>query len=493
MTTMGLSALDWLFFMRRNINRLISATELLLIFTIDVTAIVLTFKLSAFVRLNILPAIYAGFPQSIPFRNVTDIWWIFLVWVFFFYYEGLYTKRLAFWDEVRAICNAAFFSSVAVFAIASIGKLTGEISRTTIIMMGAASLITMPVTRISAKSVLRKVGLLKRRVLILGAGETGKLIARALRKEPNYGFAVIGFIDDDPQKVGTLIDGIKVHKGVASAAKYLKRCNITDIIVAMPGAGKERLQGLINKFQHKVDNLLYVPDMFGMAVVGTTLNHFFDEQAFALELKNNIERPINIFVKRVFDYIVGSVLLILLAVPILMISALIKWTSKGPAFLKQERIGRNGEHFTCYKFRTMYEDADERLDEILSSNSSAKEEWEKYWKFRDDPRVTKIGRFLRKTSLDELPQIFNVLMGEMSLVGPRPYLPREWDFIKDSSIIFNVFPGITGLWQVSGRSNTGYDYRIMLDSWYVRNWNLWLDIVVMLKTIKVVFRKEGAC
>jgi undecaprenyl-phosphate galactose phosphotransferase len=481
--------------MQRNINRLISVTELLLIFIIDVASIALIFKISAFVRLNILPRIYEGFPRDIPFRTLTDMWWIFLVWIFFFYYEGLYTKRLAFWDEVKAICKVAFFSSVAVFAITSIGKLTLQISRTTIVLMGLASLITLPLVRISAKKLLRRFGFLKRRVLILGAGETGKLIARALKNEPNYGFAVIGFLDDDPQKVGTMIDGIKVHKGVDSAAKYLKRCNVTDLIVAMPGAGKEKLQGLINKFQHKVDNLLFVPDIFGMAVVGTTLTHFFDEQAFALEIKNNLERPVNIFVKRVFDYTVGLTLLLMLSLPLFVISLIIKITSSGPAIYRQTRVGRNNREFMCYKFRTMYEDAEERLKEILDKDPNARAEWGKYAKLRNDPRVTRLGKFLRTTSLDELPQILNVIQGDMSLVGPRPVPLDDRKRFKEQSMIefcYSVLPGITGLWQVSGRSDTGYDYKIALDSWYVRNWNLWLDIVILLKTVKVVFKKEGA-
>lgn len=141
----------------------------------------------------------------------------------------------------------------------------------------------------------------------------------------------------------------------------------------------------------------------------------------------------------------------------------------------------------------MYADAEDRLTELLESNPGTKKEWEQTRKIKDDPRITRIGKFLRKTSLDELPQLINVLRGEMSLVGPRPYLPRELDFLENSmELVFGVQPGITGLWQVSGRSNTSYDYRIALDSWYVRNWNLWLDIVILFKTLKVVLKKEGA-
>ena len=177
-----------------------------------------------------------------------------------------------------------------------------------------------------------------------------------------------------------------------------------------------------------------------------------------------------------------------------IIAIIIKLNSSGPAIFSQSRIGKNNKPFKCFKFRTMYDDADKRLSDLLENNSDAINEWNNSWKLRNDPRVTKIGKFLRETSLDELPQIFNVLKGDMSLVGPRPVTKKEIDeYYKDQAkLCFGVNPGVTGLWQVSGRSNTSYDYRITLDSWYVRNWNLWLDIVILFKTVRVVLKREGA-
>jgi len=231
-----------------------------------------------------------------------------------------------------------------------------------------------------------------------------------------------------------------------------------------------------------------------MAVIGTELRHFFQTQAFALEIKNNLAEPFNRFTKKAFDYLVGGMLSLLLAVPLAAITLLIRTTSPGPAIYRQQRSGKNGTMFLCYKFRTMYRDADERLESIVGSDPAVRKEWEEFRKLKDDPRITPLGRFLRKTSLDELPQILNILRGEMSLVGPRPVTQEEIDtYYKDSAeLCFSVLPGITGLWQVSGRSNTSYDYRISLDSWYVRNWNLWLDIIILLKTIHVVVYREGA-
>jgi undecaprenyl-phosphate galactose phosphotransferase len=480
--------------LRGFINRLRDLGEVSALLVLDIVSLLVILKLSVLIRKDLLPHIYPGFPPELPFGSLEKSWWIFLVWIFFFYYEGLYTKRFPFWDEIKALWKTSFFSTVGIFTIVSIGKLSGEVSRTVIVLMGITGIVLLPLIRVFFKKILRRLGFFKKRVLILGAGETGRLIAKALKGEPNYGYEVIGFLDDDPEKVGRYIDGIKIHRGVDRAANYIKRCNVRDIFIAMPGAKKERLQALINELQYKVERVLLVPDMFGMAVLGTTLHHFFHEQAFALEIRNNLERPSNIFIKGCFDFIMAGLSMLFLSIPMLIISILIRLDSKGPAIFSQERVGRRSRTFRCYKFRTMYNDADERLERLLANDDDAREEWNKFWKLKDDPRVTRIGKFLRKTSLDELPQLFNVLKGEMSLVGPRPVTQDEIDgYYKDmADLCFTVPPGITGLWQVSGRSSTSYDYRIALDSWYVRNWNLWLDIVILLKTVKVVLKKEGA-
>jgi Undecaprenyl-phosphate galactose phosphotransferase WbaP len=470
------------------------ASEFLAVFLVDVGAVLLTFACAVFIRTSILPFFYAGFPRELPFRGLFEIWWFFVVWVFFLYYEGLYTKRFSFWDEIRALWKVSFFSTVGVFTILSVGKLSEEMSRTIVVLMGVLSLVSLPLIRMIVKKILRQLGFLKRSVLILGAGETGKLIVRALKKEPNYGYEIKGFVDDDPGKVGKEIEGVKIHRGTDRAATYINRCGIDDLVIAMPGAGKERLQGLINSLQHKVDRILFVPDIFGIAVLGTNLQHFFHEEAFAFEMKNNLASPFNMFIKRSFDIGMSIVLLPVLSLPVALISLLIRIDSPGRAIFSQERIGRGGRSFRCYKFRTMYEDAEEKLEVLLRDDPDAKNRWERYWKLSDDPRVTKVGRFLRTTSLDELPQIINVLKGEMSFVGPRPVTQDEIDrhYREMAELCFSVMPGITGLWQVSGRSNTGYDYRIALDSWYVRNWNLWLDIVILFKTVKIVVKREGA-
>jgi Undecaprenyl-phosphate galactose phosphotransferase WbaP len=467
--------------------------DILALLVVDLLTLAICLDLSILIRKNFLPSII-GFPEFLG-KGLSTYWWVLPIWISFFAYEGLLTKRFSFWDEVKQLWKAIFFSTVAVFSLLFLGKMGEKYSRTLIVLIGITSFFVFPAIRINAKKLLRRIGILRSKVLIIGAGKRGRLISRALKEEHNLGYKVVGFLDDDPEKAGTLIEGVKVHKGVDKAERYIGRSGINTIVIAIPGASKERLNEIINKLQHKAENILFIPDILGIAVLGTKLQHFFREQAFALELQNNLAKPFNIFIKRSFDFIVGSFLLLLLSVPIACMCLLIRLDSPGPAIFSQERIGRKGRPFKCYKFRTMFKDAEEKVEELLHTNENIRREWEQARKIKEDPRITKIGKFLRTTSLDELPQLMNILKGEMSLVGPRPAIQEEIEkYYRDNTaeLYFSVPPGITGLWQVSGRSTTGYAYRIALDSWYVRNWNLWLDVVILLKTVKVVLKREGA-
>jgi undecaprenyl-phosphate galactose phosphotransferase len=456
----------------------------------DLLTIALSLELAILMRKGFFPYI-TDFPEFTA--SISTFWWVFPIWISFFAHEGLLTKKFSFWDEIKQLWRATFFSTVAVFSILFLGKMGEKYSRAVIVLMGIISLFIFPTVRIYAKMLFKRIGLLNSKVLILGAGKTGRLVAKALREEQNLGYLVAGFLDDDPEKSGKRIDGIKVHKGIEKAERYIGRGSINTVVIAIPGATKEKLNEIINRLQHKAENIIFVPDISGIAVLGTKLQHFFREQAFALEIQNNLAKPFNIIIKHCFDFTIGSLLLLFLSLPIVVLSLLIRIDSPGSAIFSQQRIGRNGRSFKCYKFRSMFEDAEEKLEELINGTDDIRREWEQLWKIKDDPRVTRIGKFLRTTSLDELPQLINVLKGEMSLVGPRPYLPNEVNKVGEKmNICFSVPPGITGLWQVSGRSNTSYEYRIALDSWYVRNWNLWLDFVILFKTAKVVLKREGA-
>lgn len=474
--------------------KLKSKVEILILFLIDLLSLFLIFKLSYFTRIALLPKFFDFFPEKIPHFKPEYIILIFFIWIFFIIYEGLYSLQITFWDEVKSLWKVSIFSTITIFIFISLTKTYSYFSRTFILLMGFYGIFLFPLIRLSIKQILRKLGFLKRKVLVLGAGKTGELIAKILKKERNYGYEIVGFLDDDPKKVGKSLNGVKIHFGVENAIRYVKRAKIKDIFIAMPGAGKEKIQKLVNQLQYEVEKIFVIPDLFDISVLGTRLHTFFGSNIFALEVQNNLEKPLNIFVKRTIDYFGTIVFLIILAIPMFIIALLIKLESRGPIIFSQKRVGKGGKKFRCYKFRTMYEDAEERLKKLLAEDEFARREWETYYKLKNDPRVTRIGKFLRKTSLDELPQLFNVLKGEMSLVGPRPVTEEELKiYYKDYARYYlNVLPGITGLWQVSGRSDTTYEMRVFLDAWYVRNWNVWLDIVILLKTIKIVLKREGA-
>ncbi|MCX5793003.1 MAG: exopolysaccharide biosynthesis polyprenyl glycosylphosphotransferase [Elusimicrobia bacterium] len=211
-------------------------------------------------------------------------------------------------------------------------------------------------------------------------------------------------------------------------------------------------------------------------------------------MENSLANPLIYLVKRVLDYAAAALIFLALLPLMLGIAILIMLGSAGPAMYRQSRVGKNGRLFYCYKFRTMYVDSEARLRELLRRDPQARQEWAQSYKLPDDPRVTPIGRFLRRSSLDELPQLLNILRGEMSLVGPRPVVREELEkyYGEDVAFYLRVPPGLTGLWQVSGRSDTTYEHRVSLDSWYVKNWSLWLDMLILFKTVGVVLNREGA-
>ena len=238
-----------------------------------------------------------------------------------------------------------------------------------------------------------------------------------------------------------------------------------------------------------------VSPMRGLPLVGAQATHYFGHDVLTLRLYNNLARPWPRLIKRAFDLVVISALLVVSA----PLFAFIAWRIRsdgdgGPVFYGHTRIGQGGESFKCYKFRSMVPNADALLAHILETDPVARAEWESDHKLQDDPRITPIGHWLRKTSLDELPQLWNVLRGEMSLVGPRPVVTEELARYGKHLVYYTEGkPGMTGLWQISGRSNLDYRRRVYLDCWYVKNWTIWYDIVILLKTMKVVLMRQGAC
>ncbi|MCI0468863.1 MAG: undecaprenyl-phosphate galactose phosphotransferase WbaP [Nitrospirae bacterium] len=464
--------------------------EIFILFSIDLISVVMLFGSSFLMRIELLPLFAVIDLPEVTQSNILSSLWIMLIWLFLFYYEGCYTKRFSFWDEVKALWTVAFFSTVGAFVIVSAGKLGSVVPRSIIVLMGVLSLPLLPLIRISSQGLLRRYGIFKRRVVIIGAGEIGRLTKQALQTEKNFGYEVIGFIDDNP--ITNEIDGIKVHRGIKAIHRYIRYARIADIFIALPDTEKEKTLALVKEIQFDVERIMFVPDIQSLPVIGTEIHHFFNEQIISLEIKNNLYKPYNIAIKRLFDFAASLFLLIVLSLPMLLMSLIILLDSPGSPIYTQNRVGRKSRLFRLYKFRTMFRDSENKISELIEKDNEAKEEWERFRKLQHDPRITKVGRFIRTRSLDELPQLLNVLKGEMSLVGPRPYLPEELNSTEEMAVVHHVLPGITGLWQVSGRSAVDLKGRTALDDWYVRNWSLWLDIVILLKTLRTVLKREGA-
>jgi undecaprenyl-phosphate galactose phosphotransferase len=468
--------------------------EICSLLIVDLVSFYLSLLIAWVLRSAVLPSLIPGLPVFVfSSSHFLSLWWIPAVFIFFIFYEALYDSNLPFWDEARVLVKSVSLASLTLLAIVTLGKMGDIVSRMVLVGLWVVSVFLFPVFRLWGKKYLFAAGIRKKKVLIIGAGNAGRLAVEGLERERHMGYEVVGLLDDDSRKLGTIIHGKKVLGTVAEYPRFIRDFGIKTVIIAIPSLSPDKLSSLTAGVQNHAVNTMLIPDLKGIALINTDLFHLFLEEIFLINIRNNLKSLTNRFVKRLFDLVVCIISLPFVVIIIGVIGIIIRSESRGAAIYAHERIGRRGKPFKCFKFRTMERDAEEKLRDMLESDESLRHEWETTWKLRDDPRVTKIGRLLRKSSLDELPQIFNVLKGEMSLVGPRPYLPRELSDIREHiQIIGSAKPGITGLWQVSGRSDTVYRYRVRLDTWYVMNWSLWLDIAILFKTVRVVLRAEGA-
>ncbi|MEO0541289.1 MAG: undecaprenyl-phosphate galactose phosphotransferase WbaP [Cyanobacteria bacterium P01_A01_bin.105] len=327
-------------------------------------------------------------------------------------------------------------------------------------------------------------------VLILGAGRTGRMVIQTLQNRPALGLKPVAVLDDDPHTWGTL-SHVPVVGNLSCAPRLAKDHAIPYAIVAMPGVPRLRLMYLLERYGRIFPHLLIIPDLFGMASLWVDARDVGG--ILGLEARQQLLLPTPQLVKGILDksltVLIGIALLPLIA----LIALLVSLDSPGSPFYGQTRIGHNGKPFKAWKFRSMVPNADRVLWRYLQQHPELRLGWEKDHKLKRDPRITRVGHLLRRTSLDELPQLLNVLRGEMSLVGPRPIVHDE---IRRYSEKFDLYtqvrPGITGLWQVSGRNNISYEERVNLDAYYVRNWSVWLDVHILIRTVWVVLSGDGA-
>ena len=329
-------------------------------------------------------------------------------------------------------------------------------------------------------------------VIFVGAGKTAERALHYFQDDLGYRYNIIGFLDDKPIS-NKITEKYSLLGKVSDAEKIVKNSSVQNVIITAPGMERSKLQQLITTVQPYVRNLSYVPDLIGTPMMGVEAQVLFTEEILMLHMRNNLAMRRNKIYKRIFDLIctIGGGVLIL---PIIaVIALLVAIDNKGNVIFAHRRIGKDGKEFPCYKFQSMVPNAQEILQDYLAKNPEARKEWEESFKLTNDPRVTKLGAFLRKTSLDELPQLWNVIKGDMSLVGPRPIVKKEieryGEYFREYAM---VLPGITGMWQASGRSDTTYEERVAMDTWYVRNWSVWLDIMYLAKTFTAVIFGKGA-
>jgi Undecaprenyl-phosphate galactose phosphotransferase WbaP len=391
-----------------------------------------------------------------------------------------YSDRKPFWSELGEMLQV--FLVLAVLDLAVLALTRWNSSRMWWALVWPLAAVFVPLGRSLARSVMRRAGVWQRPTLIVGNGPNAHEAVAALKSEPSLGFTVVGFVN----MANSLAD---VH---AQLVEWAKMPGVQFVLALEHGQNDLREDLLRLLARLKAEDVSVVPAMRGVPLFGTDIAYFFSHEVAMLKLRNNLRYWPARGLKRVFDLFAALVLLVLGALPLLYIALRIK-RDGGPAIFVHKRVGQSGKIFPCFKFRTMQVDAEDRLRELLAHDPAARAKWEHEFKLRADPRITPIGEFLRQTSLDELPQLFNVIRGEMSLVGPRPIISTELSkYGDDVDYFLMVRPGMTGLWQVSGRNDVNYETRVYLDTWYVKNWSLWYDIAILFKTIRVVLRRDGA-
>lgn len=411
---------------------------------------------------------------------------IVAVWVGMRALLGLYPGYgLSRAEELR-LQTYAVFSTLAIIAIVAVVLQVGDaISRLLLVLAFLGLLVIAPLARYAVKWRLMKAGMWGKPVALMGCGTVGVQLVRLLKKEWELGFKPIAVFDDRRAPADDLLEDVPYGGTLADATHLARDHGVSTVIFAMPYTRRKHLARYVDLARLNFRHVVVVPNLAGITNSAVVARDFAG--IFGVEVRYNLLDPRALRMKRVLDLVMTVTGGIVILPLILTLCALVWLESGGQIFYKAQRMGQNGKLFSCVKFRTMVPDAEDLLQRLLGENVEARKEYAKYHKLRDDPRVTRVGRVLRKASLDELPQLWNVLCGEMSLVGPRPYLPREsGDIGLTQNEILRVPPGITGPWQVSGRNNTSFDERVQMDADYVQNWSVWLDLTLLARTAKAM-------
>jgi Undecaprenyl-phosphate galactose phosphotransferase WbaP len=459
----------------------------------DFCAILLCFFLAYLIRRDLMTVLWPSLTaRPVDFSPFLDRFYMALIWIIVFSYEKLYVRRHTIWEETRYLLISTTISFILIMVAVFLTKQYLLYSRVIIFLAWAISLAAFPLVRYLAKRALIALGLWKKRVVIIGSIQGATSIIEAIRQNWMLGYEIVGCLTDEHPSPGQTILNVPVLGHYDDIDVWKARTGFEDIIVTFPNYPGEKLIALLKRWDAESETIRYIPPTGDLLTTGIEIENI--GRVLSLVVRKNLHKPWNILLKTVFEFLLALVMIILLSPLLLVLALIIKADSRGPVFFRQERCGRKGKPIHIIKFRTMFPDGESRLEAHLRSDAAAREEWATFKKLKSrDPRVTRAGAFLRKFSLDELSQLVNVLRGEMSIVGPRPYLQEELEEVKlTKPLLFLVKPGITGLWQISGRSHLPFEERLRLDEYYIRNWSLWTDLVILIKTFRATITGHGA-
>lgn len=474
--------------------------ERLLLLTADVVALLSAIYLGHIAYLLIEVAALSGtFVSWMSWGEIRTLFLLSLTLtaVVWFWGLGHYTRRRPFWDELLETLRVIGLIAIVDAAVVYIAG--WQMPRSWLLVTWCLAAVFVPLFRTFLKHGLIIIGTWQRPTVIVGTGENAREAAAALSSEPLLGLDIVAFLsltDESVDKLGNIELGYRRLPVLSLGAHpkiVLNDLGRPHIVVALEADSLQKERGLIEQLRLLCPDINVVPPLRGLPLFSFEVSHFISHDVLFLGLPSNLSRRGSRYAKRLFDIFGASILLLVLSPLLASVALLVLGTTGSGILYKHTRLGRKGEPFICYKFRTMVAGADEILHVILASDPKARTEWESNYKLRSDPRVTPLGHFLRKLSLDELPQLWNVLKGDMSLVGPRPIVAAELvRYGEHSENYLETGPGITGLWQISGRNDLSYSSRIYLDTWYAKNWSLWFDIVILFRTLKAVLTGKGA-
>jgi Undecaprenyl-phosphate galactose phosphotransferase WbaP len=402
-------------------------------------------------------------------------------------YPGIVSNVVS---EIRRTAAASTVVFLVLAVLTFLMRVADLYSRLVFLMAWGIALAAVPLTRALVRSLFAKEPWWGYPVVVFGDGDVALKLLHRLRRTPRHGLRPVAIVARGYPE-GASIDGVPVFERLGQAGLDRRRLGPSRGLVVVSGTGGHELVDALHSHSTLLPRLLMVPgldEVSSLDIEAKDVCH-----SLMLESLNRLLLPWPQAVKRALD-VVCTVALGVVALPFAaVIAVIVRLESPGPALYGHARIGRDGRRFIVWKFRTMTLDADRVLESHLREHPELAAEWRLTQKLKRDPRVTRFGRFLRRLSLDELPQLWNILRGDMSLVGPRPIVTGEIEKYREAYASYSrVRPGLTGLWQVSGRNDVTFDERVGLDAYYVRNWSPWLDIYVLARTVSVVLTRAGA-